>query len=100
MRPFLLACLALAGCAARPPVDPSAPPGPTYVAVAEGVVCNHCVAGIEMSLRRDPAVTAVEIDMDRGLVRVRTRADRSFDAPRLAQALRDAGYGVVSAGLE
>lgn len=91
----LLAALLLAGCASRPAVDPAAPAGPTYVAVAEGVVCNHCVAGIEKSLRLDPAVTKVMIDMDKGLVRVETRADRPFDAAKLRKALLDAGYGVV-----
>lgn len=96
MRP-LLAALLLAGCASGPSVDPAAPAGPAYVAVAEGVVCNHCVAGIEKSLRLDPAVTKVSIDMDKGLVRVETRADRPFDAAKLRQALLDAGYGVVRA---
>jgi len=99
MRP-LLAALLLAGCASGPSAGTSAPPGPTFVAVAEGVVCNHCVAGIEMSLRRDPAVTKVTIDMDKGLVRVATRADRPFDAAKLRQALLDAGYGVVRSDRE
>lgn len=99
MRPLLLALL-LAGCASAPSVDSSAPAGPAYVAVAEGVVCNHCVAGIEKLLQRDPAVTKVVIDMDKGLVRVETRADRTFDAAKLRQALLDAGYGVVRAERE
>lgn len=99
MRPLLLALL-LAGCASGPSAPPAGPPGPTFVAVAEGVVCNHCVAGIEKSLRLDPAVTRVEIDMDKGLVRVSTRADRPFDAAKLRQALLDAGYGVVRAERE
>ncbi len=99
MRLILLAFL-LAGCASTPVVDRDAPAGPTYVAIAEGVVCNHCVAGIEKSLRRDPAVTKVTIDMDKGLVRVATRADRPFDAAKLRQSLLDAGYGVVRADQE
>ena len=90
----------LAGCASTPVVDLDAPAGPTYVAIAEGVVCNHCVAGIEKSLRRDPAVTKVTIDMDKGLVRVATRADRPFDAAKLRQSVLDAGYGVVRADQE
>jgi copper chaperone CopZ len=99
MRP-LLASLLLAGCAGSPSPELAAPAGPTFVAVAEGVVCNHCVAGIEKTLRRDPAVTKVVIDMDKGLVRVSTRADRTFDAAKLRQALLDAGYGVVRAERE
>lgn len=96
----LIPCLALlAGCAAPPP-EPPHPAGPVYVAVAEGVVCNHCVAGIEKTLRLDPAVTKVTIDMDKGSVRVHTRGDRPFDVGRLRKALQDAGYGVVSAELE
>lgn len=99
MRPLLLALL-LAGCSSAPVSEAPAPAGPTFVAVAEGVVCNHCVAGIEKSLRLDPAVTKVSIDMDKGLVRVSTRADRPFDVARLRQALTDAGYGVVRAERE
>jgi len=98
--PLLASLLLLAGCAGSPVADSAAPAGPTYVAVAEGVVCNHCVAGIDKTLRRDPAVTRVVIDMDKGLVRVSTRADRPFDAAKLRQALLDAGYGVVRAGRE
>ena len=99
MRP-LLVLLLLAGCAAPSADTPAAPAGPTYVAVAEGVVCNHCVAGIEMTLRRDPAVTAVAIDLDKGTVRVSTRSDRPFDATKLRQSLLDAGYGVVGVTIE
>lgn len=94
--PSSLLLLLLAGCAAPDPVPSDHPPGPVFVAVAEGVVCNHCVAGIEKTLRLDPAVTKVTIDMDKGTVRVATRGDRPFDADSLRKALRDAGYGVVA----
>lgn len=100
MRRLLLLPILLLGCAAPAPDAGSFPAGPVYVAIAEGVVCNHCVAGIEKSLLRDPAVTHVSIDMDKGMVRVRTRGDRPFDVARLRQSLRDAGYGVVSAELQ
>ena len=94
-----LLALCLAGCASAP-VEPEAPAGPTFVAIAEGMVCNHCVAGIEKSLRQDPAVTRVAIDLDKGTVRVSTRADRPFDAAKLRKSLQDAGYGVVRAEAE
>lgn len=97
---FLLPFLLLAGCATPAPDAAVHPAGPVYVAVAEGVVCNHCVAGIEKSLRRDPAVTGVTIDMDQGLVRVRTRGDLPFDVAKFRQAVEEAGYGVVRAELE
>jgi hypothetical protein len=53
-----------------------------------------------MTLRRDPAVTAVAIDLDKGTVRVSTRADRPFEATKLRQSLLDAGYGVVGVTIE
>lgn len=99
MRVFL-ALLLLAGCAGPAPDAASFVAGPVYVAVAEGVVCNHCVAGIEKSLRRDPAVTKVTIDMDRGLVRVHTRGDLPFDVASFRKSIEEAGYGVVRAELE
>lgn len=93
---FLLLSFLLSSCASPPAAEGSYPAGPSYQAVAEGIVCNHCVAGIEKSLRTNPAVVKVSIDMDLNIVRVFTRADRAFDADTLRQALVDAGYSVLN----
>lgn len=93
---YLILCFLLSSCASPPPAEGSYPPGPIYQAVAEGIVCNHCIAGIEKSLRQNPAVVAITIDMDLNIVRVVTRSDHPFDADTLRQALVDAGYSVLN----
>ncbi len=97
---FLILAFLLSSCATPPPAEGTYPPGPNYQAVAEGIVCNHCVAGIEKTLRLNPAVVKISIDMDQGTVRVFTRSDHPFDVATLRQALIDAGYGVLNAEVE
>jgi len=58
----------------------------------DGLACPYCAYGIEKKLKAIDGVEAVEVDLDRGLVKVRTREDLRFTEPQLRQLFQDAGF--------
>ena len=60
----------------------------------QGMTCNACVRHVSKALSAITGVSAVEVDLTSGLVRV----DGSPDSAELLAALDDAGYPAQVAG--
>ncbi len=58
----------------------------------DGLACPYCAYGIEKKLKAIDGVESVEVDLDRGVVRVITREDLRFTEPQLEKLFRDAGF--------
>jgi copper chaperone CopZ len=58
----------------------------------EGMGCDHCVRAVDEALRGIDGVTSADVEIGRAVVEARSSVTR--DA--LAEAVRDAGYDVVS----
>lgn len=57
-----------------------------------GMVCGFCAQGIESNLRKNPAVTDVQVTLEKQLVVVRTRDGEDVSDAALEKAIVDAGY--------
>ena len=66
----------------------------------DGLACPYCAYGIEKKLKAIDGVETVEVDLDRGLVKVRTREDLHFTEPQLRQLFQDAGFTYRSMEVE
>jgi copper chaperone len=56
-----------------------------------GMTCAHCVAAITRAVRRLPSVRDVQVDLDRGQVRV----DGTPDVASVRAVIREEGYEVA-----
>jgi copper chaperone len=61
-----------------------------------GMTCEHCVASVTEEVSEIPGVTAVDVDLASGAVRVTGDAPISDDAVRAA--VDEAGYELVEGG--
>ncbi|MFF0489949.1 heavy-metal-associated domain-containing protein [Nocardia sp. NPDC003482] len=59
-----------------------------------GMTCGHCVASVQKEIGRIDGVTAVEVDLATGAVRVESATPISDDA--VAAAVDEAGYEVAN----
>jgi copper chaperone CopZ len=57
-----------------------------------GMVCGFCAQGIESNLRKNPAITAVNVSLEKQLVVVQTRDGEDVPDAALEKAITDAGY--------
>lgn len=57
-----------------------------------GMVCGFCAQGIEANLRKNAAVTDVQVSLEKQLVVVKTRDGEDVPDAALQQAITDAGY--------
>lgn len=57
----------------------------------DGMTCGSCVASVTKALKRVPGVQDVEVDLDRGIARVRGE-HAAHQVPELVAALGEAGY--------
>jgi copper chaperone CopZ len=83
MKKIALAFLLLAAGAA---------PAGTIEMKVFGMVCGFCAQGIEANLRKNPAVTDVQVSLEKQLVVVKTRDGQDVPDAALHQAITDAGY--------
>lgn len=67
----------------------------TIVASVNGMVCAICVAGIEKSFQKNPAVEKVNVDLETGKVTVDTKAGASLDDAAVTKTIVNAGYAVT-----
>jgi copper chaperone CopZ len=75
--------------------------GTTPIAVAEtvemtvnGLVCAFCAAGVERTLRKDPATEDVVVSLEHRLVAVALKPGANVADDTLRKALEDSGYDV------
>jgi copper chaperone len=66
---------------------------PTLYAV-EGMSCGHCRSAVDAQVTKVPGVASVDVDLDRGLVRVHGAA---VDPAAVVAAIDEAGYDAVAA---
>jgi copper chaperone CopZ len=66
----------------------------TIEMTVHGLVCGFCAAGVEKTLRKNPATQDVVISLEHSLVAVSTRAGADIADATLRKALQDAGYDV------
>jgi copper chaperone len=73
--------------------DPSAPE-PDLAYVVAGMTCGHCKVAVTEEVAKVAGVSAVDVDLDTKLVRVRGTA---IDGAAVVAAIDEAGYEAVSA---
>lgn len=59
-----------------------------------GMTCQHCVNAVTDELSAIPSVTAVEIDLEQGSVKVTSEEEISIDL--VSAAIEEAGYELIS----
>lgn len=86
--------LILAALLAAAPL--AAAPTPELVTVkVNGLVCDFCARSIEAMLTKRPDVSGVHVDLDKGEVHLRLKADATLDDPTLKKLMVDSGYSVT-----
>jgi copper chaperone CopZ len=68
----------------------------TILASVNGMVCAFCATGIEKSFKKQAAVDTVTVDLDKKLVTLNTKPDKTLDDAAIKKVIADAGYAVVS----
>jgi copper chaperone CopZ len=94
MRIFLIAALlGLAPLAAAPL---AAAPTPEMITVkVNGLVCDFCARSIEAMMKKRADVAGVHVDLDKGEVHLRMKANATLDDPALTKLMVDSGYSVT-----
>ncbi len=72
--------------------DPIPTPAPLEYAV-QGMSCDHCVVAVREEVAEVPGVSAVEVDLASGRMRV---AGAGVDDAAVRAAVAEAGYEVVA----
>jgi hypothetical protein len=86
--------LVLAALLAAAPL--AAAPTPELVTVkVNGLVCDFCARSIEVMMKTRPDVSGVHVDLDKGEVHLRLKADATLDDPTLKKLMVDSGYSVT-----
>ena len=66
--------------------------GKLYELRVDGMACPFCAYGIEKKFKKMDGVEAIDIDLQKGLVRVRTRTDKTFTEGELKTLINDSGF--------
>ena len=66
----------------------------TATFTVQGMTCGHCVAAVTEEVGRIPGVTAVDVTLETGAVRITSDAEVGTDAVRAA--VEEAGYELVA----
>ena len=67
----------------------------TILASVNGMVCAFCATGIEKSFQKQAAVDTVKVDLEKKLVTLNTKPDKTMDDAVIKKVIADAGYAVV-----
>jgi copper chaperone CopZ len=68
----------------------------TILASVNGLVCAFCATGIEKSFKKQAAIETVKVDLEKKLVTLNTKPDKTMDDAAITKVIADAGYAVVS----
>lgn len=86
--------LLVAALLAAAPV--AAAPTPEFVTVkVNGLVCDFCARSIEAMMKKRSDVSGVHVDLDKGEVHLKLKADAKLDDPTLTRLIVDSGYSVT-----
>ena len=73
----------------------SAASAETIFVSVNGMVCAFCATGIEKILTKQDAVEKVEVDLEKQLVTVATKLDKTLDDATVKKLIEGAGYAVT-----
>lgn len=63
-----------------------------YVMRVDGLACPYCAYGVEKKLKQIEGVTAIDIDLDSGVVTVEVREDVHLRESDMQKLFNDAGF--------
>ena len=61
-----------------------------------GLVCAFCATGIEKTLKAQPEVEQVHVDLETKLVTITTKPSQGMDDAEITKLINDAGYSVTN----
>ena len=70
--------------------------GTQYDIRVDGLACPFCAYGIEKTFSKTEGVDSVDIDIEKGLVIVKTGAEKTFTEAELKTIIHDAGFTMKS----
>lgn len=70
--------------------------GKLYELRVDGMACAFCAYGIEKKFTKMDGVEGVDINLQKGLVQVKTRADKTFTKDELKTLIHDSGFTLKS----
>jgi len=70
--------------------------GKLYELRVDGMACAFCAYGIEKKFTKMDGVESVDINLQKGLVQVKTRADKTFTETELKTLIHDSGFTLKS----
>jgi copper chaperone CopZ len=65
-------------------------------AQVNGMVCGFCATGIEKTLKSQPEVKTVKVDLQSKLVTINTKEGQNIDDAKLKKLIANSGYSVVN----
>ncbi|MCF6337478.1 MAG: heavy-metal-associated domain-containing protein [Gammaproteobacteria bacterium] len=70
--------------------------GTQYNMRVDGLACPFCAYGIEKKFTKTEGVDSVDIDLQKGLVIVKTREGKTFKEEKLKEIINDSGFTMKS----
>jgi copper chaperone CopZ len=68
---------------------------PTRItATVNGMVCGFCAQGITKKLNAEPAVSKVDVSLEKKVVMIDLKEGKSLDDQTIEKILKDSGYNV------
>ncbi len=66
--------------------------GTLYELRVDGLACPYCAYGIEKKLKKTKGVEKIEIDLNKGVVRVKVAEGVRLTESQMAKLINDAGF--------
>ncbi len=66
--------------------------GTLYELRVDGLACPYCAYGIEKKLKKTKGVEKIDIDLNKGVVRVKVAAGVRLTESQMANLINDAGF--------
>jgi len=70
--------------------------GTQYELRVDGLSCPFCAYGIEKKLKKTAGVKSVDVDLERGVVTVKTGEGATLSEPQLKRLVKEAGFTLKS----
>ncbi len=70
--------------------------GTQYELGVDGLACPYCAYGIEKKLKKTKGVEQIDIDLNKGVVRVNVVEGIKLTEPQMAKLVKDAGFTLRS----
>ena len=66
----------------------------TINATVNGMVCAFCATGIEKTLKKEPQVDTIKVDLEKKIVTINTKQGQTISDAKVTHAIKYAGYSV------